>query len=144
MDDVGTTLPNTGMLLLLSVLLLVLVLAVSFRTGLRLSLLGLGLMGPDWGLLLLLAVLLHKLVTVTGTAVRAKWGLRRVRVQRGSLGLRFARWTLCLGCPGMSLKGVKNGLDYQVDVTLAGLDTLQGSGSLEKSMFEAFWMDEMG
>jgi hypothetical protein len=59
-------------------------LRLSFRAGLRLrlclSLLCLGLIHR--GLLLLPAVLLHEGVTVAGTAIRAKWEHRRLRVQR--------------------------------------------------------------
>ena len=86
-------------------------LRLSFRAGLRLRLclnLCLGLIGPDLGLLLLPAELLHERVTVAGTTVRTKWGHRRLRVQRGSLRLCLgARWTLCLGRPGMLLIVVK-------------------------------------
>jgi hypothetical protein len=87
-------------------------LRLSFRAGLCLRLclslsLGLDLISPHLGLLLL-PVLLHEWVIDAGTAVRTKWGHRRLRVQRGSLRLYLgARLTLCLGRPGMLLKVVK-------------------------------------
>ena len=68
----------------------------------------LDLIGLDALLLLLLpGEFLHELVTGAGTAVRTKWGHRRLRVQRGSLRLYLdAKLTLCLGRPGL-LKVVK-------------------------------------
>jgi hypothetical protein len=64
----------------------------------------LDLIGLDALLLLLLlpGEFLHELVTGAGTAVRTKWGHRRLRVQRDSLRLYWdAMRTLRLGCPGL-------------------------------------------
>ena len=84
---------------------------LSFRAGLRLglclNLLRLGLKGLDILMLLLPAELLCERVTGAGTAVRTRWGHRRLRVQRGSLRRYLdAKWNLCLGRPGL-LKVVK-------------------------------------
>jgi hypothetical protein len=81
-------------------------LRLSFRAGLCLRLclslsLRLDLIGLD-ALLLLPGKFLHELVIGAGTAVRTKWGHRRLRVQRDSLRLYWdAMWSLCLGCPGL-------------------------------------------
>jgi hypothetical protein len=83
-------------------------LRLSFRAGLLLcSRLSLGLKSPS--LCLLLPEALHVLVvTDAGSAVRTRWGHRRLRVLRGSLMLYWAaRLNLGLGRrPGL-LKGVK-------------------------------------
>lgn len=78
-------------------------LRLSFHAGLLLRLsLSLGLNSPQ----LLLSEALHVLVvTDAGTAVRTRWGHRRLRVPRGSLMLYWGA-RLSLRRPGL-LKGVK-------------------------------------